>query len=208
MVLECRYKDQGRGKGRRDGKDWKRKRQQGNRVENTETKGLPASTWYEVWTSITLIPLWSRRACWTKVCARWGESLPPLSVTHQGQQRASQRAGLTRWEGWCCTCLGPLSWIEKTEEKSDFRRGKCTSGRGGHCVNERPEAAKDPEGRFRGRGDTEQEVGATCRPRWSCDRRSRRVPDPLPRRGQVPTLGAMNLILTRVLGLSWSIKID
>ena len=119
MVLECRYKDQGRGKGRRDGKDWKRKRQQGNRVENTETKGLPASTWYEVWTSITLIPLWSRRACWTKVCARWGESLPPLSVTHQGQQRASQRAGLTRWEGWCCTCLGPLSWIEKTERREE-----------------------------------------------------------------------------------------
>ena len=90
MVLECRYKDQGRGKGRRDGKDWKRKRQQGNRVENTETKGLPASTWYEVWTSITLIPLWSRRACWTKVCARWGEPLPPLSVCHPSRATESQ----------------------------------------------------------------------------------------------------------------------
>lgn len=136
----------------------------------------------------------------------------PTSVSHpsratEGRERAREQVSQGERSD-AAAARGPLSWKEKTEEKRDFRRGKCTRGSGGHCVNESPEAAKDPGGRFRKCGDTETRGWGPLVTHGEAVISGLRVPDPLPRRGQVPTLGAINLILTRVLGLPRSIKID
>lgn len=136
----------------------------------------------------------------------------PTSVSHpsratEGRERAREQVSQGERSD-AAAARGPLSWKEKTEEKRDFRRGKCTRGSGGHCVNESPEAAKDPGGRFRKCGDTETRGWGPLVTHGEAVISGLRVPDPLSRRGQVPTLGAINLILTRVLGLPRSIKID
>ena len=136
----------------------------------------------------------------------------PTSVSHpsratEGRERAREQVSQGERSD-AAAARGPLSWKEKTEEKRDFRRGKCTRGSGGHCVNESPEAAKDPGGRFRKCGDTETRGWGPLVTHGEAVISGLRVPDPLSRRGQVPTLGAINLILTRVLGRPRSIKID
>lgn len=101
-------------------------------------------------------------------------------------------------------CLGK----RRQRRREISGEGSAHVGSGGHCVNESPEAAKDPGGRFRKRGDTETSGWGPLVTHGEAVISGLRVPDSLPRRGQVPTLGAINLILTRVLGLPRSIKID
>lgn len=136
----------------------------------------------------------------------------PASVCYpsratEGRERAREQVSQGERSD-AAAARGPLSWKEKTEEKRDFRRGKCTRGSSRHCVNESPEAAKDPGGRFRKHGDAETSGWGPLVTHGEAVISGLRVLDPLPRRGQVPTLGAINLILTRVLGLPRSIKID
>ena len=227
---ECRCEDQGRGKGRRDRKDWKRERERltfqpiacgylfryqpvcfqkgpvkerascalptkvikprnqtivrclwernpkvdthlcihqyteichfspfpvelllvaGNKGENIGTIGLLATTRYELWTSITLINLRSGSAYCANVCIEWGEPLPPLPVTHQGEplpargNTALQAAWSDAAAAWCPLSLrriglkkerterevGRFQEKERGKRKEKVLRGKGQRGR-------------------------------------------------------------------------------
>lgn len=89
--------------------------------------GLPATTEYTVWTSVTLINPPSGGACWTRICVLWDEPLPPLIVTCQVSYCQPEGTwSYKSWEEWCCRCL--ISTFSEGEDRE--RRSRRISGEG------------------------------------------------------------------------------
>ena len=133
--------------------------------------------------------------------------LPPIEGNRE--QRASQRAGLTRWEEYAVAAQGSLSWKQRTERGEErFQEREVHKWEVWALCEWESWGCQGPRRQTWGTWwPWNKSLGAAYHPWWSYDQWSPRFPDPLPRRGQVPTMGAINLILTGFLAFLYQLKL-